>query len=436
MAITSYPFDAQVVTETQYSQMFREFQDSGVAAAYDASGFLVAAGSGMTVNVQPGLAFLRGFVVSSTATEPVSIPAASTSVRVDRVILRLDPSLNSIALTVKQGTAGSTTPPALTQTDTGIYEIALAQVTVNANATSVAGGDITSTRSVVGTRVGMWATITRPASPRKGQLGYNNTTSTWEFWNGTAWASLISSVDWANLSGKPATFPPSVHTHKWADITDAPSSLPPAAHTHDWSQVTGKPTSFPPSAHEHNWADLNNVPSTFAPSAHSHAWSSITSKPSTFTPSSHSHSSYLEAGDTISWANGTKRVHADSVSGSGTYYAVWVQGDGTFARNTSSRRFKQNIRDIDIDPEAVLSLRPRVYDRRPKEEGSDDYLRDEFGLIAEEVAETLPEVVTYDEEGRIDALRYDLLGVALLSVVQDQAERIDRLEQAVKELSR
>ncbi|MGW3336215.1 tail fiber domain-containing protein [Streptomyces sp. NPDC001009] len=416
--------------------MFREFQDSGVAAAYDASGFLVAAGSGMTVNVQPGLAFLRGFVVSSTATEPVSIPAASTSVRVDRVILRLDPSLNSIALTVKQGTAGSTTPPALTQTDTGIYEIALAQVTVNANATSVAGGDITSTRSVVGTRVGMWATITRPASPRKGQLGYNNTTSTWEFWNGTAWASLISSVDWANLSGKPATFPPSVHTHKWADITDAPSSLPPAAHTHDWSQVTGKPTSFPPSAHEHNWADLNNVPSTFAPSAHSHAWSSITSKPSTFTPSSHSHSSYLEAGDTISWANGTKRVHADSVSGSGTYYAVWVQGDGTFARNTSSRRFKQNIRDIDIDPEAVLSLRPRVYDRRPKEEGSDDYLRDEFGLIAEEVAETLPEVVTYDEEGRIDALRYDLLGVALLSVVQDQAERIDRLEQAVKELSR
>jgi hypothetical protein len=123
------------------------------------------------------------------------------------------------------------------------------------------------------------------------------------------------------------------------------------------------------------------------------------------------------------------------VSGSGTYYAVWVQGDGTFARNTSSRRFKQNIRDIDIDPDAVLSLRPRVYDRRPKEEGG-DYLRDEFGLIAEEVAGTLPEIVTYDEEGRIDALRYDLLGVALLPVVQDQADRIERLERLVEELTR
>ncbi|MEU2111513.1 tail fiber domain-containing protein [Streptomyces sp. NPDC019507] len=435
MAITSYPFDAQVVTETQFSQMFREFQDSGVVASYEASGFLVSAGTGMTVNVQPGLAFLRGHFVNSTAIEPVTIPASGTAVRVDRVILRLDPSLNSIVLAVKQGTAGSSTPPALTQTDTGIYEMALAQITVNANVTSITAGDIAATRSIVGTRVGSWATSTRPASPRKGQLGFNNSTSTWEFWTGSAWAALISSVDWANLSGKPATFPPSTHAHVWADIADRPTSLPPSTHTHDWTQVTGKPTSFPPTTHGHAWSELTGVPSTFAPATHSHSWSSITSKPSTFTPSSHSHSSYLESGDTISWANGSKRVHQDSVSGSGTYYAVWVQGDGTFARNTSSRRFKQNIRDIEIDPEAVLSLRPRVYDRRPKEEGG-DYLRDEFGLIAEEVAETLPEIVTYDDEGRIDALRYDLLGVALLSVVQDQADRIERLEAQLRELTR
>jgi hypothetical protein len=436
LAITSYPFDAQVVTETQFSQMFREFQDSGVVASFgSSSGFQVSAGTGMNVNVSAGLAFLRGHMVQSTATEVVAIPAASTSVRVDRVVLRLDPSQNSIVLAVKQGTAGSTTPPSLTQTDTGIFEIGLASITVNANVTSIAAGDIVRIRPFVGHRVGAWNTTTRPASPRFGMLGYNADTSRWEFWNDTAWTPLISIVDWANLSGKPATFPPSTHTHQWADITDAPSSLPPAAHTHDWSQVTNKPTSFVPTAHEHNWSELNGVPTSFPPSSHSHSWASITSKPSTFPPSSHSHSSYLEAGDTIAWANGTKRVHADSVSGSGTYYAVWVQGDGTFARNTSSRRFKQNIRDIDIDPDAVLSLRPRIYDRLPKE-GDSEYLRDEFGLIAEEVAETLPEIVQYDEEGRVDALRYDLLGVALRSVVQDQAERIERLEQLVRDMSR
>ncbi|MFI0985017.1 tail fiber domain-containing protein [Streptomyces exfoliatus] len=435
MAITSYPFDAQAITETQFSQMFREFQDSGVVASYEASGFLVSAGTAMAVNVQPGLAFLRGHMVQSTATEPVTIPAASTQVRVDRVILRLDPAVNSIVLAVKQGTAGSTTPPALTQADTGIYEMALAQITVNANVTSITSGDITSTRSITGNRIGSWATVTRPASPRKGQLGYNNNTSSWEFWNGSAWTPLLSSVDWGTLSGTPTVFPPSAHTHKWGDITDRPSSLPPSGHTHDWSQVTGKPTSYVPSAHGHDWDVITGKPGSYPPSSHSHTWASVTSKPTTFPPSGHSHGSYLESGDTISWANGTKRVHADSVSGSGTYYAVWVQGDGTFARNTSSRRFKQNIRDIAIAPDAVLSLRTRVYDRRPKDEG-DDYLRDEFGLIAEEVAETLPEIVTYDETGRIDALRYDLLGVALLPVVQDQSARIERLERLVEELTR
>ncbi|EFL15318.1 tail fiber domain-containing protein [Streptomyces sp. C] len=436
MAITSYPFDAQAVTETQFSQMFREFQDSGVVASFGSSGFTVTAGTAMTLNVSSGLAFLRGFMAQATATETVTIPAANTSLRVDRVILRLDPALNSVVLAVKTGTAGSSTPPSLTQTDTGIYELPLAQVTVNANVTSITSSDITRTRPFVGTRILCWNTNTRPASPRLGQIGWNADTSSFEFWNDTAWAPLIGNVSWSTLTGKPTTFTPSTHTHLWADITDRPSSLPPAAHTHDWSQVTSKPTSFVPSAHTHAWTEVTGKPTTFAPSAHSHAWTDITSKPTTFTPSSHSHSSYLESGDTIAWSNGTKRVHADSVSGSGTYYAVWVQGDGTFARNTSSRRFKQNVRDIDIDPDAVLSLRPRIYDRRPKEEGSDDYLRDEFGLIAEEVAETLPEIVTYDEEGRIDALRYDLLGVALLSVVQDQAERIERLEQLVRDMSR
>ncbi|MFF7254785.1 tail fiber domain-containing protein [Streptomyces microflavus] len=433
MAITSYPFDGQAVTETQFSQMFREFQDSGVVASFGGPGFTVTSGTGMNLNVSSGLAFVRGFMVQSTATEVVTVPAAGSSARVDRVVLRADPALNSIVLAVKQGTAGSTTPPALTQTDTGIFELALAHVTVNASSTSIAAGDITRVRSFSGSRVLVWNTTTRPVSPRMGQIGYNADTSAFEFWDDTAWMPLISNVSWDHLSGKPASFVPATHTHKWADISDRPSSLPPAAHTHDWTQVTGKPTSYVPSAHGHGWDEISGKPSTYAPATHSHTWSSVTSKPSTFPPSSHSHSSYLESGDTIAWANGSKKPHANSASGSGTYYAVWVEGDGTFCRNTSSLRFKQNVRDIDIAPDAVLSLRPRLYDRRPKEDGG-DYRRDEFGLIAEEVAETLPEIVTYDEQGRIDALRYDLLGVALLPVVQAQERRLRDLEERLAAL--
>ncbi|MFI5861806.1 tail fiber domain-containing protein [Streptomyces sp. NPDC051546] len=438
MAITSYPFDGQAVTETQFSQMFREFQDSGVVTSLGANGFAVNASAGMTLAVGSGLAFLRGHMVQSTATENVTIAAASAQVRVDRVVLRLDPATNSIVLAVKAGTAGSTTPPALTQTDTGIYEMALASVTVGASVTSITSGDITATRPFVGHRVGVWITATRPTAPRLGQLGFNNSTDAWEYWSGSAWAPLFSTVDWANLSGKPATFTPSAHSHTWSQISDRPSTMTPTAHTHDWAQVTGKPTSIAPTAHKHPWGDITGTPATYPPAGHAHSWSDISGKPSQFQPVDHWHNQYLDSGGTIHRANGSDRPHSYTATGS-TWYAVWVDGNHNFCRNTSARRFKENIRDIDIDPDAVLSLRPRIYDRKPtvNDEGKTiEGRRDEFGLIAEEVDETLPEIVVRDETGQIDSVRYDLIGVALLSVVQDQAERIERLEQLVREMSR
>ncbi|MEU6572281.1 tail fiber domain-containing protein [Streptomyces sp. NPDC046805] len=413
MAITSYPFDSQAVTETDYSRLFREFQTTGVADTVGGGGFSTYAdGTGMTVKVSGGFAIVRGHAVYSTATEVLTIAAAGTSSRVDRVVLKLDPTANSITLAVKTGTAGSSTPPALTQTDTGVWEFSLAKVTVGANVTSISAASVQGERKFLGASVGAWTTDTRPDSPRMGRLGYNQSTTTWEFWSGTAWTNLTQAIDWLAVVNKPATFVP-------------------AAHTHPWTDVTGKPTTFAPSAHSHLWADISDKPSTFTPATHSHTWSSITSKPTTFTPASHSHSSYLESGDTISWANGSKKPHANSVSGSGTYYAVWVEGDGTFARNTSSVRFKENVRDFAIDPDDVLKLRPVIYDRKDveREDGTvREGRKDEVGLIAEETeAAGFGWLVNY-LDGQVDGLRYDLLGVALVPVVQRQAKQIEDLE--------
>ncbi|AUG87209.1 tail protein [Streptomyces phage Omar] len=414
MAITSYPFDGQPVTETEYSRLFREFQVSGVAGEVGGSVLSVYAdGSGMNVKVSSGFAIVRGHAVYSTATETLTIPAANTSARVDRVVLRLDPAANAITLEVKQGTPGSATPPALTQTDTGVYEMVLAKVAVGANVTSISASAVTGERRFVGNTVGGWTTDTRPTSPRVGRLGFNQTTDTWEFWNGSTWTSLVSAVDWSTLSNKPSSFTPASHSHEWADITNKPSTFAPSSHSHDWGAITGKP-------------------STFAPSTHSHSWSSITSKPSTFPPSSHSHSQYLESGDTISWANGSKKPYSNTAT-DGTWYAVWVEGSGTFCRNTSARKFKENIEDFEIDPDDVLKMRPVIYDRKDQLDEETGKVKPgrkgEVGLIADEVDEIegLRWMVQY-MDGEVDALRYDLLGVALLPVVQRQAKQIEGLE--------
>jgi hypothetical protein len=411
VAQTSYPFDAQTVNETQYSQYFRELQDTGVVGSSDSTSLKVTSAGGMNVSVAIGSAILRGHFYNNDAATTLTLAAADTTARTDRIILRLDPVVNSIVLAVIKGTAGGGIP-SLTQTDTDKYEICLANVAVGASVASISAANITEQRRFVGSRIGSWSTALRPTTPRVGRMGFNTDTLVWEFWNGTAWTNLTQSVDWASLSNKPGTFPPDPHAHDWASITNKPTTFAPAPHTTAWADITGEPATYPPSTH-------------------SHSWSSITSKPTTFAPSSHTHN-YLDASDTIAWANGSHQPHSNSVSDGGPYYAVWVEGSGVFARNTSSIKFKENVRDHPISPEKVLALRPVIYDRK-LEEGKTSRRTDEFGLIAEEVFEQIPEIVNI-LDGEVDGLRYDLLPVAMLTVVQDQQARIEKLEKLVEEL--
>jgi len=66
----------------------------------------------------------------------------------------------------------------------------------------------------------------------------------------------------------------------------------------------------------------------------------------------------------------------------------------------------------------------------------------QFGLIAEEVAETFPELAIYDEKGQPESVSYHLLATLLLnefqkerSVTLAQANRIAALEQQSVELA-
>lgn len=410
MTQIAYPFDGQDTTESQFSLFFRELQDTGVADSADSNALLgTADGGGLRVIVQPGNAIVRGFFYQSTDVETVPLDAAESATRFDRVVLRLDPGLNSIVLDKVKGVAGAGVPAPLTQTDTGVYEMPIAVVQVGPNATVLAEADATDDRRFVGTRVGVWKTNTRPEAPKQTQLGFNLSTSSWEFWDGSSWTSMSPTTAWTSVTNKPDTFPPSSHTHGWTD-------------------VSGKPATFPPSTHDHTWSSIQSKPATFAPSTHSHPQEHITNLRRDIewlvdnrASSNHSH----DVPTTVSRANGSDRVHGNTPKGSG-WYSVWVDGYRNFCKNTSSIRYKENVRDYGVDPDAVLALRPVVYDRKAVDgvEGR----KDEYGLIAEEVEPHVPELVVYDEDGQVDALRYDLLAVALLDVVKRQEQRLAALE--------
>lgn len=178
MAETSFPFEGIDTTETQFSQMFRNLQD-GVNGEYEGTELQVSAGTGLAVDIAAGQAMVRGHYYVSDATVSKSLATAdATNDRLDLIVLKLDPTANTITLEVKTGTpAGSPTAPSPVQTDAGVYEMEIATVLVPA--TAGVPSTITDKRTFMGTRIRIWTTSTRPSSELP-HVGYNITESTFE----------------------------------------------------------------------------------------------------------------------------------------------------------------------------------------------------------------------------------------------------------------
>lgn len=98
-------------------------------------------------------------------------------------------------------------------------------------------------------------------------------------------------------------------------------------------------------------------------------------------------------------------------------------------KDTSSRRFKQEITPLISSSNLLLQLNPVSYRYISNPECS------QFGLIAEEVYEVVPEVVPLDTEGFPESVRYDLLVTLLIKGWQEQHARLNRYEEKMKELT-
>ena len=136
---------------------------------------------------------------------------------------------------------------------------------------------------------------------------------------------------------------------------------------------------------------------------------------------------------------------SDDLSTNATYYPVVATGTGsqstvkisssklTFNPSTgnltataltesSSIRFKENIRPLGATLDKVVQLTGVIYDR------IDGSKKNEVGLIAENVLPILPEVVDYDENGEISGINYTRLTVYLIESIKELKADIDLLK--------
>jgi uncharacterized coiled-coil protein SlyX len=112
--------------------------------------------------------------------------------------------------------------------------------------------------------------------------------------------------------------------------------------------------------------------------------------------------------------------------------SVYVNLDNKIGTLSSSRRYKDEIKAMAKASEAILSLRPVSF-RYKKEVDRTRSLS--FGLIAEEVAQISPDLITRDAEGQPQTVRYEAINAMLLNeflkehrTVQEQKTTIAQLK--------
>ena len=128
---------------------------------------------------------------------------------------------------------------------------------------------------------------------------------------------------------------------------------------------------------------------------------------------------------------------------SGSDTTVFVDNTGKLGTIASSLRYKEDIVTMEDQSEKMLALRPVTFRFK-----SDKNSKLQYGLIAEEAAEIYPELIAYDNEGRIYTINYSALIPILLQQIQqlemknrdqdgkiaEQNERIEQLYQLLAQV--
>jgi len=118
---------------------------------------------------------------------------------------------------------------------------------------------------------------------------------------------------------------------------------------------------------------------------------------------------------------------------------VIVDTTGHLGTTTSSARFKEAIKPMDMASKAILALKPVTF--RYKHELDPNGVP-QFGIVAEEVEKVNPDLVARDGQGKAYSVRYEAVNAMLLNeflkehkaFVEEQG-KVERLEATVAGLA-
>ncbi len=101
---------------------------------------------------------------------------------------------------------------------------------------------------------------------------------------------------------------------------------------------------------------------------------------------------------------------------------VVINPDGQLGTITSSARYKEAIKPMKSESDAILSLQPVTF--RYKKE-LDPNAIPQFGLVAEQVAKVDPDLVARDEKGKPYTVRYEAVNAMLLNEFLKEHRKVE-----------
>jgi hypothetical protein len=105
-------------------------------------------------------------------------------------------------------------------------------------------------------------------------------------------------------------------------------------------------------------------------------------------------------------------------SGAGTNALRWSTSTGQMTYDTSSARYKDNIRDSVYGLSHVMQMRSAQFEYK-------DNARSDVGFIAEEMQSIVPELVGLDKDGQADSVSYDRMVSVLVKAIQELNAKVD-----------
>lgn len=124
--------------------------------------------------------------------------------------------------------------------------------------------------------------------------------------------------------------------------------------------------------------------------------------------------------------DGIDTVRIGHLSGA-TATHLCISGNNVLSSCSSSQRYKQNVQPLRGGLSLIGRLRPVTFDWKERQEA-------DLGLIAEEVGQVEPLLVTRNRDGVIEGVKYDQLSVVLINAVKEQQQEIEQLRAAKAEL--